>query len=93
METLITCAALAGVRHDILLRINDCVTTDAALEILFETGSAAQTLDILTERIGHYLTARVHDQVRIGAVIFSNQHNLLLKTSLADQILDTVTGE
>lgn len=93
METLITCAALAGVRRDILLRINDCVTTDAALEILFETDSAAQTLDILTERIGHYLTARVQDQVRIGAVIFSNQHNLLLKTSLADQILDTVTGE
>ena len=93
METLITCAALAGVQRDILLQINNCVTTDAALEILFETDSAAQTLDILTERIGHYLTARVHDQARIGAVIFSNQHNLLLKTSLADQILDTVTGE
>lgn len=93
METLITCAALAGVQRDILLQINNCVTTDAALEILFETDSAAQTFNILTERIGHYLTARVHDQVRIGAVIFSNQHNLLLKTSLADQILDTVTGE
>ena len=92
METLITCAALAGVQRDILLQINDCVTTDAALEILFETDSAAQTLNILTERIGHYLTARVHDQVRIGAVIFSNQHDLLLKTALADQILDTVTG-
>lgn len=93
IETLITCAALAGVHPDILREIDGCVTTDAALDILYQQGAAEQTLRILTDRIEHYLSARVKDSLRIGAVIFSNQHDLLLKTAHADEIMNTITGE
>lgn len=93
METLIACAALAGVQKEVLMEISACVTTDAALDILYKQHAAEETLSILTARIAHYLCARVHDNARIGAVIFSKQHDLLLKIPLADEILKTVTGE
>ena len=93
METLIACGALAGVQRDILMQIEDCVTTDAALEILCTDPAAEQTLDILAERIDSYLHARVKAQAEAGAIIFSNQHNLLLKTKYADRILQAVTEE
>lgn len=88
METLITCGALAGLDNSLLCRFNECVTTDAALDILYESGEEQKLLDILTERIHSYLQARAKGSARIGAVIFSYQHDLLLKTEYADEIID-----
>ena len=88
METLITCGALAGVDNSLLCNINDCATTDAAIDILYENGCAHGVFDILTQRIHYYLQARAKGAARIGAVIFSYQHDILLKTEYADEILD-----
>ena len=93
METLIACGALAGVQRDVLMQITECVTTDAALDILYTDPAAQQAMHILTQRIDYYLHARVKEQADIGAFIFSNQHDLLLKTPPADQILQAVTEE
>ena len=88
METLIACGALAGLDNSLLCRLNDCATTDAALDILYENGCAQAVLDVLTERIHSYLQARAKGSAKIGAVIFSYQHDMLLKTGYADEILD-----
>lgn len=87
METLITCGALAGTDTAVLRSLNDCATTDAALDILYENGSAQGALDILTQRIHGYLQARAKGSARVGAVIFSYKNDLLLKTEYADEIL------
>lgn len=88
METLIACGALAGLDNNLLCRLSDCATTDAALDILYESGQEQKLLDILTERIHGYLQARANGEAKVGAVIFSYQHDMLLKTQYADEILD-----
>ncbi|WP_028515597.1 cobalt-precorrin-5B (C(1))-methyltransferase CbiD [Ruminococcus flavefaciens] len=88
METLIACGALAGLDNNLLCRLSDCATTDAALDILYESGQEQKLLDILTERIHGYLQARAKGEAKVGAVIFSYQHDMLLKTQYADEILD-----
>ncbi len=92
METLITCAALSGVKSDILERIDDCVTADAAIDILYENGCAERPLTLLVKRVEKYLTQRVKGEAEIGAVIFSFKNDLLLKTSKADEILNGLLG-
>lgn len=91
METLIACAALAGIPREILIQITDCVTTDAALDILYQHPNVQQMLEILTDRIAYYLDARVKNQVQTAAVIFSGQHDLVLKTADADAIISVMT--
>ncbi len=90
METLIACAALAGAPLEVLQQISSCVTTDAALEVLSGCPAADKTLSVLTERITHYLNLRTKGEAEIGAVIFSDQHNLILKTTNADSLLRSV---
>ena len=91
METLIACGAIAGADTAVLTSLADCVTTDAALDILYENGCAEAVMNVLTERIHHYLQARAKGQARTGAVIFSFQHELLLKTAYADDIIRKAT--
>jgi len=87
METLIACGVLAGVDNAVLRSLNDCVTTDAALDILYEDGSAHAVLEVLTQRIHDYLQARTKSEAKAGAVIFSYKNDLLIKTRYADEIL------
>ena len=93
METLIACGALAGIPRELLLQITDCVTTDAALDILDTHENYQEMLRILTERIAYYLAVRVKEQVQTAAVIFSDQHDLLLKTPDADAIISAMMRE
>ena len=87
IETLITCGALAGVGSTVLSRINDCATTDAAIDILCEDGTAEKVLEILTQRIHSYLQARAKGKAKIGAVIFSYKNDIQLRTEYADEII------
>ncbi|MBQ4464545.1 MAG: cobalamin biosynthesis protein CbiD [Oscillospiraceae bacterium] len=88
METLIACGALAGVETAVLRQIPDCVTVDAALDILQTHGCRDAVLSVLTQRIGHYLDARVKGAVRIGAAVFSYQHDIWLETREASGLLE-----
>ena len=87
IETLIACGALAGVDSSILRSINECITVDAALDILYENGTAEPVLDILTERIHNYLQFRTKGNAKVGAIIFSYKNDMILKTKFAEDIL------
>ncbi|NLT09976.1 MAG: cobalamin biosynthesis protein CbiD [Ruminococcus sp.] len=87
METLMTCGVLAGVDNAVLCSLNECATTDAALDILYENGCMHGVLEILTKRIHNYLQARTKGEAKVGAVIFSYKNDLLLKTEYAEEIL------
>ena len=93
IETLIACGALAGIGNDILLKISDCVTVDAALDILIENGASEKLLGVFTERAEHYLSARVKGEAEVGAVIFSFRNDIVLKTKKADDIINAASEE
>lgn len=93
METLITCGVMADVPNKILRQLNDCVTVDAAIDILEENNCAKQVLDILVQRIEKNLTKRAGKDIKTGAVIFSFQNDILLKTSAADELICRIKEE
>ncbi len=92
MDVLITCGVLAGVSSDVLAPLVNCATVDAALDIL-PRGKLGAILEILTARAESYLKARVRGAVKIGAVMFSDKHEIILKTSAADNIIKKIMGE
>lgn len=71
----------------------ECVTTDAALDILYQHNAAEQTLAVLADRAEHYLRGRAKGEAEIGAVIFSNKHDLILKTQAADGLIKQISEE
>ena len=47
----------------------------------------------IMNQIEHHLQARVGDAITIGAVVFSYQHNIILKTSAADILISRIMEE
>ncbi|MBR0485119.1 MAG: cobalamin biosynthesis protein CbiD [Oscillospiraceae bacterium] len=93
METLITCGVLAGAPISVLQKLPDCATADSALTILKESGYLEQTLAVLIRKIDFHLQARAGENIEIGAMVFSYQHDILLKTPSADNLLNYITKE
>jgi cobalt-precorrin-5B (C1)-methyltransferase len=88
LETLITCGVLAGFGNTVLKSIAECITVDSALELMREHNESLmyKSLDILAERVQYYLDLRVRNAARIGAVMFSEKSDILIKTSGAEQL-------
>lgn len=92
MDVLITCGVLAGIPSDILAPLADCVTVDSALDML-PKNKLDTVLKILVDRAENYLNARVRESIEVGAVMFSDKHEIVLKTSAADRIIKKITEE
>lgn len=90
METLLACALEAGAELPLLQKISVCVTTDAALALLYDAGLLHQTMKILGARIGASLTRRVPANVEIGYLCFTNANRfggVLAKSDNAEALM------
>ena len=65
-----------------------CVSTDACLDILKETGLCDEVMRALMESMEKYLLRRVNGAYEVGAVTFSNVHGILGATSGARKMLE-----
>ena len=90
MDVLVTCGVLAGADVKTLQKLPECVTVDAALDILGEAGYLERTLDILAERAGYYLEAKVKGAAKTAAVMFSDKRDILVKTRYADELINNI---
>lgn len=93
METLVTCGLLAGCGRDILLKITDCVTADAAMDIFDSEGMLGSVMKILCERVQYYLDSRVKGRIKTGAMMFSNSYGLLGVTEEGNRIIRAISEE
>lgn len=93
MDVLVTCGLLAGADSEMLRKLPDCVTVDAALDILKTSGMLEKTLEILADRAEYYLNAKVKNSIEIGAIMFSEKHPVTVKTSLADKLEGQISEE
>lgn len=93
MDVLVTCGVLAGAEGALLRKILNCATVDAALDYFREAGLMEQVLDILAARADHYLHAKGKGDLEIGAVMFSDKHQIAVKTSLAEALIQKITEE
>ena len=72
IETLLSCALEAGANIEILNEIQKCVTTNAALDILYENDLLTKTMDVLNGRIGHNIDRRIPEDINVGFICFAN---------------------
>ena len=93
MEVLITCGVLAGIAGEVLIQLVECVTVDDAVAILRKEPQYEKMIDILMERIHYYLQNKVKEEIKVGAIIFSNVYGIIGKTSYADEIKNKILEE
>lgn len=79
METLIANLALMGASHDVLLAVNQCDTTEAAMEVIAQHG-----LQAVYARIAQRICQRVNEMMRfssepprIDVILFSFDNQVL----------------
>lgn len=92
MDVLVTCGVLAGVSTDVLKKIPSCATVDSALDILKDAGFMWRVMKILSGKAGYYLNAKVRNEIKTGAVMFSYKHGTLVRTVHADSIIKEITN-
>lgn len=93
MDVLVTCGVLAGADVEILRKIPECVTVDAALEILQNAEMLERVSEILMQKTEYYLNAKVKNTVKIGALMFSNKFGIIGQTSSAEELIELITEE
>ena len=89
METLIACALSCGGDLDLLRDIQQCVSTDAALDALDGAGLLHPVMALLGQRIQSTLERWVPTRVEIGFVCFTNAEphaGVLVKSANADAL-------
>lgn len=90
MEVMLACAIRAGADADTAGKILDCITTEAALEILKKSDILEKTMYQLMLRIEDVLQRRSGGKIVIGAIVFSNEYGILGKTPAADKLLELI---
>ena len=89
METLIACALSCGGDLDLLRDIQQCVSTDAALDALDGAGLLHPVMALLGQRIQSTLERWVPTRVEIGFICFTNAEphaGVLVKSANADAL-------
>ncbi len=91
METLIACALACGADLGLLLNIQQCVSTDAALDALDARGLLCPVMALLGQRIQATLERWVPTRVEIGFICFTNAEphaGVLVKSANADALAE-----
>lgn len=93
MEVLCVCALEAGADVGLLKELIHCITTDEAVTLCKAAGIWEQVMAILLRKIDLNLQKRIYEGIRIGAVIFSNQHGILGMTKDAPELMSIIKAE
>ena len=72
IETLLSCALKAGADLETLNQIQDCISTNAVLDILWDKGLLDDAMEILKERIEYNINKRIPPETEIGFICFAN---------------------
>ncbi|MHC1723620.1 MAG: cobalt-precorrin-5B (C(1))-methyltransferase CbiD [Aminipila sp.] len=92
MEILSAHAARFGAEPELIEEIMNSVTTDNAYEALeaYSSEMKDKVVESLMDKIEFHLRSRTHQNMEIGAIMFSNKHGYLGKTSEVDNILQNI---
>ena len=99
MEILGSAAAVYGVSRETAEYILGCAACDEAVRVLREEGIDKQTLELVSERIGHNLANRAFKASAIGqtfetgAIMFSKEYGILGETEEAVDLLKKIIGQ
>ena len=86
-DALALYAMFEGAPKDIGLEIASALTTDEAVKILKREQLDEAVLHRINERIDYYMQQMVHGKIKTAALMFSNAHGVLGKTSSAEELI------
>lgn len=85
-ELMAVNAIRAGAGLDVARELLDTITTEQGVDILVRENLLEQTMKEIADRVEYYLQKRAGEQMKVGAVLFSNVHGKLAETSLAEEL-------
>lgn len=88
MDTLISCGLKAGAGTELLRKIQEANTTEAAVAIYREAGFEEPVIQILLNRIHRHLRRRAPEHMKIGLLLFSLDTGYLGETEEVRPILE-----
>ena len=80
-ELMAAQAIRAGADLDTARRILDTITTEEALDILYEKGLTDAFMQVVLPKVEYYLDHRAKGELKLGAILFSSVHGMLGETS------------
>lgn len=93
MELLAAGAIRAGADLDCARQILNCNTTDEALELLEQQNLLKETMQQIMPKIQYYLDHRSYEQIKLGAVVFSNVQGYLGQTDTAAELIEIISKQ
>lgn len=90
METLCSCAVLAGCNIETAYNILQCTTTDEVIPILERQNILNKTMDIMLGKILANMKNRTENQIEIEVIVFSNQAGTLAMSSKASEFIKMI---
>jgi cobalt-precorrin-5B (C1)-methyltransferase len=77
MEIIAAHCALMGAGAETIRQVIECVTTEAAVEIMAQTGINDAVWKSIGQKIGFHLQERVQGSIQIRYIVFTQEHGIL----------------
>lgn len=87
MELLAAAAIRAGAENRVLQKVLCCVSTEAAVEVLMESGVLKETMQYVMHPIADHLSQRAGQGLQVECMVYSNEYGLLGKTEGAGKLM------
>lgn len=87
IELMMYSAFKAGANKDVLDKISECVSTDAAYEYILKAGIQKVFMKNIMEKIDFYLNKKVAGRFQIECIVYSNEFGLLGETKEARELM------
>ncbi|MCL2103338.1 MAG: cobalt-precorrin-5B (C(1))-methyltransferase CbiD [Syntrophorhabdaceae bacterium] len=79
MEIIAAHAAMTGAGAEVIRRIMECITTQAAIEILVQEGVNDLVWESIGQKIGFHLRERTKGSLALEYVVFTQEHGVLAR--------------
>lgn len=87
METLAAYSALLGADTDLTKNIMKSLTTEEAIEYIKKWDKEQELFNLIAQRISDRCNRRLKSSIKVGTIIFSQQHGMLGKCNDADHMM------
>ncbi len=81
MEILAVHCGLCGANRDVIQKIMDCITVDAAIEIIKGENLGDEVFESLGKKISFHLRARTRDSVFVRFIVFTQENGVLIDSN------------
>ena len=87
IELMVNAGLKIGMKLEDLQKMQQCISTDAAYEIVKEKGVEIEFMDVVMGKIQFYLEKRAMKRFDVECIVFSNEFGLMGQTDGAEELL------